>query len=92
MNYEKNIPVLPCQNNLKESNVYSFFLVSFSFSTCRRRPTHSSETEDEDDEPFLADAECGAAQRESPEDPGRGGAAGVRGQGDGQTGEETVEW
>lgn len=43
-------------------------LLSFPSLFCRWQPAHSGETEDEDHESLLADAECGAAQRESAEE------------------------
>lgn len=45
------------------------FRCIFCLLTDRWRPAHTSETEDEDHEPLAADAECGKAQCESPEEP-----------------------
>lgn len=50
------------------------------FLRCRRGPAHAGQTEDEEHEPLAADAERGSAQRQSHEEPERGGAAGRPGQ------------
>lgn len=75
-----------------EGKRHKTFIYIFPSLIFRWRPAHTGETEDEDHEPFSADAECGAAERQSPKGPGRGWTAGGREQGARPTGEETVKW
>lgn len=58
--------------------------------SCRWRPTHAREAEDEEHEPLPADAERGASEREGPEEPGGGRAAGGRAPGNPAAREETL--
>ena len=63
----------------------------FSPLACRWCPTHTSETEDENNESLVADAQCGPSEcKGGPEEPGWNWAPRDRGQGAWKVGEETL--
>ena len=69
--YFNNFSSLTLIHLLQDLNLTKdhFSNASFLVVIYRWRPPHTSEAEDEDNEPLSANAECGTAERQSPKEP-----------------------